>query len=111
MKKALEPRTIAYFFGVAVTILFWISLASYWSTHELVRSFDAVTQAHQALEKLQHIEVLMESAEAGVRGYVITGEPVRLDPYRYAKLVVPYELRRVEEIVSARARQQKNFDR
>jgi len=111
MRKPLQPKTIAFCFGVAVTILFWISLASYWSTHQLVQSFDAVAQAHQALEKLQHVEVLMESAESSVRGYVITGETQRLDAYRYAKLVIPYELQQAEEIILPRFHQQKSFDR
>jgi PAS domain S-box-containing protein len=100
MKKPLKPRAKAFGFSLVITILSWMSLASYWSTHQLVSSFDAVTQAHQALEMLQHIEMLMESAESSVRGYVITGEAKRLTPFRYARLVVPYQLKQVEEHVA-----------
>jgi len=100
MRKPLEPRTIAAFFGIAVVILLWVSLASLWSTHRLVRSFESDHESQQVLDKLQHIEVLMEAAESGVRGYVITGDAGQLDPYRYAKLVVPFEMRQIEGLLS-----------
>ncbi len=106
----MRSRSITLWFGAAVSVLVWISIASYWSTHELVRSFGAVAHAHQALEKFQHIEVLMEAAESSVRGYVITGEAGRLDPYRYAKLVVPYELRQIESLLAIHPEKKTTFD-
>ncbi len=93
MKTTLRSRSPIQRFGIAVALLAWINIASYWSTHpRWWPPFDAVAQAYQALGKFQHIEVLMEAAESSVRGYVISGETTGLDPYRYAKLVVPYEL-------------------
>jgi len=97
-------------FGIAATLLAWISIASYWSTHTLVRSFDSVAQAHQALEKFQHIEVLMEAAESGVRGYVITSDAARLDSHRYAKLVVPYELKQIATLLAFHPEKQIELD-
>ncbi len=96
-------------FGIALGVLGFISIASYWSTHALVKSFNTVAQAHQALEKFQHIQVLMEAAESNVRGYVITGEYAQLESFRYAKLVVPYELKQIQNLLSARPDKQKAF--
>lgn len=111
MRKPLEPRAIAFGFGLAVTILSWMTLASYWSTHQLESSFDAVSQGHQALETLQHIEVLMESAESSVRGYVISGDGGQLEAYRYARLVVPYEMKKEDELVANHPHQRQTFSR
>jgi len=101
MRKPLEPRTIAALFGIAAVVLSWVSLASFWSTNRLVRSFEADNGSHQVLDKLQHIEMLMEAAESGVRGYVITGDAGQLGPYRYAKLVVPFDMKQIEGLLSA----------
>src|SRR5207302_2857839 len=90
--------------------LAWISIASYWSTQVLVRSFNSVAQAHQALGKFQHIEVLMEAAESGVDGYLITGEADRLNPFQYAKLVVPYELKQLDELLPVSSDKRDQFD-
>ncbi len=111
MNKHLEPRAIAFCFGLAVAILSWTSLASYWSTHQLVRSFDSVIRAHQALEDVQYIQVLMESAESSARGYVITGLSARLDPYRYARFMVPYKLREVETLIADHPQMIKSLQR
>src|ERR1017187_6001405 len=99
MTRPLNSRAISISFGIATSVLAWISIASYWSTHVLVRSFDTVAQAHQAIGKFQHMEVLMEAAENGVSGYVITGDAKRLDSFQYAKLMVPYELRQIDELL------------
>jgi PAS domain S-box-containing protein len=48
------------------------------------------------LEKLQTIQVLMESAEASVSRYVITGDPASLSPYQEAQRVIPQRLRQIK---------------
>src|SRR5262249_25834245 len=83
MRKPLQARTIAICFGIAVALLSWISAVSYRNTQQLVRSLDAVTQTHEVLDKLQHMETLMEAAESSVRGYILTGDTRRLESYRY----------------------------
>src|SRR6266700_2793713 len=99
MTRPLNSRAIRISFGIATSLLAWISIASYWSTQVLVNSFDTVAQAHQAIGKFQHIEVLMEAAERGVASFVITNDDKRLDPLEYAKLTVPYELRQLDELL------------
>src|SRR5258706_13072385 len=110
MTRPLNSRAIRISFGIATSVLAWISIASYWSTHVLVSSFDTVAQAHQAIGKFQHIEVLMEAAESGINDYVITGNAKRLDPFNYAKLVVPYELRQIDELLPVSRAKRDTFD-
>src|SRR5258708_26449361 len=102
MKTTLRSGSIRLWFGIAILVLGWISIASYWSTSQLVSSFDHVSQAYQALGKFQHIEMLMETAESSVRGYVITGDADRVAPFRYAKFVVPYDLRQIQNLMAFR---------
>ena len=97
--RPLNSKTIRISFGIATSLLAWISIASYWSTHKLVQSFDTVAQGHQAIGKFQHIETLMEAAESGVNDFVITGRTQRLEMLDYAKLTVPYELRQLDELL------------
>ncbi len=110
MTRPLNSRAIRISFGIATSVLAWISIASYWSTHALVSSFDTVAQAHEAIGKFQHIEVLMESAESGVNDYVITGNAKRLAPFDYAKLVVPYELKQIDELLPVSPAKRDTFD-
>ncbi|HVO32996.1 MAG TPA: CHASE3 domain-containing protein, partial [Elusimicrobiota bacterium] len=110
-KSSLDPRTIALCFGLALILLGWVSVVSYWSTHQLVRSFNGVGQAHQALEALQTIQLQMESAESSVRGFVITGDNRRLAAYQSARDVVPAKLRDLEILMSGRSLSQKSFKR
>jgi len=111
MRKPLEPRTIAALFGAAVLALSWVSIASFWSTHRLVQSFEADKESLQILDKLQHIEVLMESAEASVGDFLVSGNNSRLDGYRYARLVIPYEMRQIETYFSAHPQRKKAWTR
>src|SRR5262249_6885236 len=109
MAKPLNARAMGLSLGIAIGVLGWISIASYWSTDRLVRSFNSVDQAHLALEKLAHIQILMEAAESGVRGYVITGQARRLDLYTYAQFVVPFEMKQIEGSLAARPSEQETL--
>ncbi len=110
MTRPLNSRAISISFGIATSVLAWISIASYWSTQSLVRSFDSVSQAHQAIGKFQHIEVLLAAADSGVSAYVATADPSRLESFRYAKLVVPYELKQIDELLPANPAQRNASD-
>lgn len=84
---------------------------AYWNTYQLVRSFNAVGQSYKALEILQTIQGLMESAESSVSNYVITGHPDRLRPYQSARGVVPRRLREVEALMTERPKPRKTLRR
>lgn len=100
---------MALWFGLAFTAVSWVGFAAYWGTHRLVRSFGSVSESHQALEKLQSIQALMESAESSVCRYVITGDAAGLQAYRDAKGMIPQRLRQVEALASAYPRQRKTL--
>ena len=110
MKRPLNSRAVRISFGISMSVLAWISIASYWSTHALVDSFDTVARGHKAIGKFQHIETLMESAESGVNDYVMTGNPKRLNPFDYAKLMVPLELRQLDELLSLESSKRNSYE-
>ncbi len=95
-------RAIRLAFGVTIGLLAWISMASFWATHTLQRTFIDVTKAHEAIGKFQHLEVLLESAGSSVSSYVASGEEDRLNAYYFAKLTIPSHLQQIELLVPLR---------
>jgi len=99
MKKPFRYRAISLGFVGACLISGGIGVGTYWSTHRLVRSFDSVSESHQAIEKLLAIQELVQSGESSAYNYVITGREERLTPFRQAKVQVPRKLREIEALV------------
>src|SRR6185312_5703868 len=111
MEKALEPRRASRRFCLAVAFLSFITLIFYGSVLRLTHSFEALVRAHQTHEMFQTVELLMESAETAVRGYVITGDTGRLNAYDYARLMAPYELRELSDLASVDPQQRKTLEK
>src|SRR5438132_1685222 len=77
MKRPLNSRAVRISFGISMSVLAWISIASYWSTHALVDSFDTVARGHKAIGKFQHIETMMEHILSDVQVAEFTGLDLR----------------------------------
>ncbi len=63
------------------------------------------------IEKLEEILKLLDDAETGQRGYVITGEPRYLEPYHSSRAVIDQRLREVRYLTRDNPRQQHRLDR
>src|SRR5258708_4387570 len=105
MKKALHPRAVGLGFAAACLVIGWIGLGTYWCTYQLVRSFDSVSESHQALERLQSIKELVQASQSGVYNYVITGREERLDIYQRAGRLIPRKLRELETLLKTHPKQ------
>jgi len=77
----------------------------------MVRSFNSAAESHRALEKLQAVQVGMESAESSVDEYVITGNSARLGPYHNAARHVPEDLRQMEAAFNKNSQRYKDLQR
>ena len=111
MRQPLHPRTIAFWFAITCMLTASIGMVTYWETHQLVGSFDSVSESHFTLEKLQLIQSLMEAAESSVDAYVITGNNERLAGYRTARYAIPGHLKKVTGLLATHPRQKKTLER
>lgn len=82
---------------------------------ELRREFDRVRalraqaeQSHQARRELQTVFSLMQDAETGQRGYIITGEPEFLQPHTDAAAALQGEIPRLRRAYAEDATQAAN---
>jgi PAS domain S-box-containing protein len=67
--------------GAVFLALTALGLVSYHNTGELMTTADRVAASHAVLERTERMLSLLTAAEAGERGYVITGEGRYLGPY------------------------------
>ncbi len=97
MKKwSIESKVLGGF-GVALAILALVGGLVYQSSLHYVEASRRVTQTHEALATLEEIFSLMNQAETGQRGYIITGEEFYL-PRRDAAIA------RIAELLSQLSR-------
>lgn len=83
----------------AVLGLFVLSgLVSYLNTRTLNLNAKAVTHTHEVLTNLSDILSLVQDAETGQRGFVITGNEVYLEPYRTALVKLGSQVQEIERL-------------
>jgi PAS domain S-box-containing protein len=80
MKLTLKKKiTISLLLGFAVLLI--TGFLSYKINSALIESTENISQAHQLTIHLENLLVLITDGETGVRGYVITGDSIYLEPY------------------------------
>ena len=75
-------RKLALGFAIAVLTLLLIGLSGYRSTQHLIENDRWVSHTHEVRTKLADLISFLKDAEAGQRGFVISGEEAFLEPYR-----------------------------
>jgi len=110
MEMSLDRRWIRWGFGLALSLLLVMAIASYWSAHRLVQSFDSVAHTHQVLQAVQTLSSLEESVEVSVRGYLISGDRRSLQTYDSYRLLISKYLGEVRDLTQDNARQQTRLD-
>lgn len=93
MKKWSIESKVLWGFGIALAILAFVGMLVYQSTLHYIEASRRVAQTHEALASLEEIFSLMNQAESGQRGYIITGDEFYL-PRRDAAIV------RIGELIS-----------
>lgn len=102
-------RNILLGLGVSLAALIISSAASYISIAKLVDSEAWVEHTSKVLQGLDNIISRIKDAETGQRGFLLTGDPVFLDPYKGSKDDVMAYLDQVELLTADNAAQQKDF--
>src|SRR6266542_1998860 len=86
-----EPRfrlSLGAGFGVVTVLLAILGLVTYWNTSRLIEASRLVEHARDVIGQLEVLFSSLKDAEAGQRGYVITGLPSYLEPYKSAVATV-----------------------
>jgi len=71
---------------------------------------DQVQRNHEVKEELSAVLGLVVDAETGQRGYLITDDPVYLEPYQEATSQIDSRLARLDSLTKTSARQQKKME-
>ncbi len=80
MKQSLI-RNLAIGFGFSILLLLGSSIASYLSIQSLLTSSGWVSHTYQVISNLNDVISPVRKAETSQRGFLITGDPVFLDPF------------------------------
>ena len=103
-KFNFQQRVLA---GFAFTLIFVFATAivSYLSIKELQKNSAEVYDAEQVItESYKVFEVLLNS-ETGMRGFVITGNPVFLEPYNQSVDKIPFRIEKLRQMLKGKPEQ------
>jgi methyl-accepting chemotaxis protein len=68
-------------YGCALILLLIVSVTTYQNVHHGIENAEWVADAHSTIDELGHVMLRMENAEAGLRGYLVSGDQSYLDHY------------------------------
>jgi signal transduction histidine kinase len=97
-------------FAIAVGVLLLTSAASFWSIRGLSLQTTRVEHTYQVLQEVESITAVLKDAQAGMRGYLLTGDTAYLRPYSLASGQLPNSLKRVDELTIDNTQQQQRMD-
>lgn len=102
-------RNIRLGLGISLAALIISSAASYISIRKLLESDHWVDHTFQVIQDLDNIISRLKDAETGQRGYLLTGDPVFLEPYSGSKEDVLQFTDHAQLLTADNATQQKDF--
>ncbi|MBD2766542.1 CHASE3 domain-containing protein [Hymenobacter sp. BT664] len=97
MKSRIDPKIIAGF-ALAIGILLLTAAASFWSVRGLSVQTERVEHTYQVLQEAESITAALKDAQAGTRGYLLTGDTAYLRPYSIAIGQLPASLERIQSL-------------
>lgn len=95
---------------MVLAILAFIAALSYQSIVQNARDVRWVTHTHLVLEKLDHVLANLVDAETGERGFMLTGQPRFLEPYKNALANVDQNAKELRELTADNLVQQRSLD-
>src|SRR5947209_1324912 len=102
-------RSLAVGLVSALAVLLVNGLVSYWNIRTLFANVQAVTRTHEALAQLQDVLSTLQDAETGQRGYLLTGRPEYLRPYRQARERMDQAINRLRDLTADNPGQQERL--
>jgi CHASE3 domain sensor protein len=103
-------RKIAAGFALAFLMLAGIGIVAYRGINSLANTSRLVTHTHEVLEHIANVLSLVQDAETGQRGYIITGDEAFLDPYQTGTASVRSVVKELRQLTADNPNQQKRID-
>jgi PAS domain S-box-containing protein len=110
MVKFYFDRRIILGFLIALTILAWLAVSSYWNTQHLVKSSSMVAHTLDVLFHTERALSLATNIEVGQRGFSLTGNETFLEPYDKARNEVVYHIEKLSALTADNPNQQKKVE-
>jgi signal transduction histidine kinase/CHASE3 domain sensor protein len=102
-------RQLQIVFSISILLLVLSLVASFYSTQKLISNSKLVNHTNQILIEAENIISYVKDAETGQRGYLVTLDPLFLQPYDGAFEKVTASYNRVRELTIDNPIQQKNL--
>ena len=109
LKWSLSPQTTANF-GLVLVVLLFDSIIIHRNTMTLHTAQVVINQTNQALIQTQSLHSSISEAEAGARGFAMTGDDAYLTSYRRLTVAIPEQLRFLRKSVSGNPLQIERID-
>ncbi|OKH52207.1 ATPase [Calothrix sp. HK-06] len=103
-------KRIASGFGVGSAILVFIGMISYHNTQVLINTYNQVRKSQDKINSLQQLFLVINDAETGQRGYILTGQNIYLEPYRTAQVKIEQEIKELKSLVIDSRYQKKQIE-
>jgi PAS domain S-box-containing protein len=105
MKISIEKKSLVGF-GLATAVLVGINALSYWSLNKNRETAHWVAHTHQVRQNIEATLADIEEAEAGQRGYIITGIESYLQSYYESVTSVRQQIRDIQTLTADNPNQQ-----
>ena len=102
-------KKIAAGFALSFLLMATIGVVAYRSIHIISKTSQMVTHTHRVIERLDDVFNVLQDAEIGMRGYIITGDESFLEPYQRADTKVVSVFNDLRALVADNPAQQKRL--
>jgi signal transduction histidine kinase len=95
---------------ISLFVLIFIFSISYKHTIAFTESTELLVHSYKIQIKLEQLLSYLKDAETGQRGYIISSDPIFLEPYKSAQERVNESFADLKELIEYNLRQQSNMD-
>jgi signal transduction histidine kinase len=95
---------------VAIGVLLLTAAASFWSIRGLSVQTANVQHTYQLMQEVESVTAVLKDAQAGTRGYLLTGDTLYLRPYSMASGQLPNSLERLQALTVDNPEQRARLD-
>jgi len=96
--RVTTTRGLAVALGLLVAALLVDAAATIYNVREIATSVEWVSRTHEVLASLEAALSSLKDAETGQRGYLLTGDPAYLEPYRDAVSRFPGQVAELRQL-------------